>query len=229
MSWHGAAPDAARGEITETARSANRRMSFRIVILAKAPVAGFAKTRLIPALGAQGAAKLAEQLLRHAVEQAIGADIGQVEICVTPHALDPVWQRLALPASLVWSSQTGGDLGQRLSDPCQRVIREGEVPILMGTDCPALSARILRGMSQTLQHQDACMVPVGDGGYAALGVRFFDGGLFREIPWSTPAVASLTRERLRAAGRTWHELAPLHDIDEPVDLHWLPDGWQPGK
>ena len=203
-------------------------MALRIVVFAKAPSAGFAKTRLIPALGQRGAAALARQLLYHSVQQALAARIGSVELCVTPSQDDPIWHQLALPGELTWSSQTDGDLGQRLADACQRVLHHGEVPILMGTDCPQLTAKVLQSMGESLRDHDACMVPVHDGGYATLGLRFFDESIFRNMPWSTDTVASLTRERIRALGRTLHEMAPLHDIDEPADLQWLPARWHTG-
>jgi len=57
----------------------------RIVIFAKAPVAGLAKTRLIPALGAETAARLARRMLLHTLHEASEAAVGQVELCVTPH------------------------------------------------------------------------------------------------------------------------------------------------
>ena len=69
----------------------------RIVIIAKAPRPGYAKTRLIPALGAQGAAALAQRMLRHAVSIALDAGVGPVELCAAPNRQDPAWAALALP------------------------------------------------------------------------------------------------------------------------------------
>ena len=66
----------------------------RIVIFAKAPVAGLAKTRLIPALGAETAARLARRMLLHTLQEASAAAVGPVELCVTPHPSDPAWQGL---------------------------------------------------------------------------------------------------------------------------------------
>ncbi|MDY0207998.1 MAG: TIGR04282 family arsenosugar biosynthesis glycosyltransferase [Pseudomonas sp.] len=194
----------------------------RIVICAKAPLPGLAKTRLISALGAQGAAHLARQLLVFSVEQALKANIGIVELCVTPSMQDPIWHRMALSKALQWSNQDEGDLGDRLARVAQRVLANGEAVLLMGTDCPGLTAECIAAAAHALSHYDSCLVPVSDGGYALLGLNQYLGSVFIDMPWSTAAVARLTRERLLAQGLRLHERAELHDIDEPEDLQYLP-------
>ena len=87
----------------------------RIVIFAKAPLPEFAKTRLIPALGAQGAAHLARRLLIHTLSEALAAKVGPVELCVTSPATDAVWQTLTIPDAMQWADQGEDDLGARLA------------------------------------------------------------------------------------------------------------------
>ena len=196
--------------------------AVRIVIFAKAPLAGLAKTRLIPALGAQGAAYLAQQLLIHSVEQALAADVGTVELCVTPSKQHAVWDELQLSKKLQWSNQGAGDLGDRLARVALQSIANGEVVLLMGTDCPSLTAERIAEAARALTTRDTCLIPVSDGGYALLGLNYHVPNAFIDMPWSTAAVARLTRERILAKGHTFHELAGLHDIDEPEDLQYLP-------
>ena len=88
-------------------------MSTALIIFAKAPVAGLAKTRLIPALGAQGAAALAEKLLDHAVSQALATGCTHVELCVTPDATHATFARLLSQANgqLCLSIQGEGEIG----------------------------------------------------------------------------------------------------------------------
>ncbi len=194
----------------------------RIVIMAKAPVAGQCKTRLIPALGAQGAADLAAQMLRHTVQTAINADIGPVEICAAPSASHPAWATLKLPGSVHWTDQTEGDLGERMAAAARRALEGGEHVMLVGTDCPALSTINLRAAAQALANHDAALVPTVDGGYALLALVRFCSEIFENMPWSTPVVAQRTLERF-AACRWRVQLGPLlHDIDEPHDLVHLP-------
>lgn len=194
----------------------------RIVIIAKAPIAGFCKTRLIPALGAQGAAQLAQRMLERTVRFALGARLGPVELCVTPGLNSFDWAGLNLPDGLVWSEQGEGDLGARMGRAAQRVTAGGEALLLVGTDCPTLDTSMLQSAAAALQDHDACLVPAFDGGYVLLGLKRFSTTLFDAMPWSTDAVAEETRKRLAQLGWNQKSLPQLHDIDEPQDLAWLP-------
>lgn len=200
----------------------------RIVIFAKAPQPGFAKTRLIPALGAQGAADLARNMLTHTLDKALAANVGPVELCVTPSAADPVWQTLAIPDAVSWSDQGEGDLGERMARATQRVIDAGESVLLIGTDCPELSIDHLQQASSELRRIDVSLFPTADGGYALLGLNRFHPSLFTDIAWSTDTVAFETLCRLGQLCWTAHSHPQLHDIDEPADLKWLPVGWTKG-
>ena len=190
----------------------------RVIVMAKAPVAGYAKTRLIPALGAEGAARLAQRLLRHAIAQALAADIGPVELCCAPDAQHAVFSDLAAEARVTLSEHGEGDLGTRMARALQRALLTHECAVLIGTDAPALDATYLRAAHDRLADHDAVLGPALDGGYTLIGLRRFEPSLFEAVPWSTPQVLAITRERLKAAGLRHAELAPLHDIDEPADL-----------
>jgi hypothetical protein len=200
----------------------------RLIVFAKAPVAGQAKTRLIPALGAPGAARLASTLLGHAVEQALASSVGPVELCVSPAPQDPSWTDL-LPQhpALQLSDQGSGDLGERMARAAQRALAAGQPVLLMGTDCPGLTVDRLREAAQHLRSHDAVLIPAFDGGYVLLGLRRFDGSLFSGIAWSTASVADATRARIARLGWSLASLPTLHDIDEPDDLQWLPGHWRP--
>lgn len=200
---------------------------IRIVIFAKAPLPGQAKTRLSPALGLEGAANLARKLLSHCVTEALAADVGPVELCVAPTMHHPVWSALGIPESVYWSEQGEGDLGERLARAAQRVTAQGQAVLLIGTDCPGLTAAKLREAARLLARHRACMAPVSDGGYVLLGLRQYHEAVFLDMPWSTDQVARLTRERLSEHGVVLHELSMLNDIDEPSDLQYLPDGLKP--
>ncbi len=194
----------------------------RILIFAKAPVPGRVKTRLIPALGAEGAAWLAALMLDHALEQARAAGIGPVELCMSPEPGGADWLSFILPPDIATSAQGEGDLGERMARAAQRRIDGGEMVLLMGTDCPGLDAERLRKAAACLQSHDAVMYPAEDGGYPLLGLRQFHSGLFADMPWSTDAVAHLTLERMASLGwRVWVGES-LRDIDEPGDLAYLP-------
>lgn len=199
----------------------------RIIVFAKAPVAGLAKTRLAPALGMDGAARLAASLLQHAVAQAIASGAGPVELCVSPPPDDTVWSGLQTPDALSWSDQGAGDLGARMARAARRALDAGGPVVLMGTDCPELTAPRIREACAGLDRHDASLVPAFDGGYVLLGLNRFDASLFSDIAWSTANVAQVTRQRIERLGWTLHTGPALHDIDEPADLPWLPDHLAP--
>ncbi|GAA0680925.1 hypothetical protein GCM10009104_01760 [Marinobacterium maritimum] len=190
----------------------------RIIIIAKEPRPGFAKTRLIPALGPLGASALADRLLRHTLAQALAADIGPVELCVAPEMEAEYWQPWRRQDPIELTQQVEGNLGVRMMSAAERGLQHGHPVMLIGTDCPALNAHQLRAMSTTLARHDACLCPVSDGGYALLGLHRAHADLFTDIPWSTSEVARLTRVRLAQLNWKWAESPALWDVDEPGDL-----------
>lgn len=196
-------------------------MNTRIIVFAKAPVAGRVKTRLIPALGAQGAAELARAMLARTLQTALDAGCGAVELCSEPHPDDPAWANTALPAGVERSAQGSGDLGQRMARAAHRTLAAGERVLLIGTDCVEMDAALLANAARALDRSEVFMHPTHDGGYALLGLVRFDPALFAGIAWSTPQVAAQTRERVASLRWRLAEGATLHDVDEPADLaHW---------
>ncbi len=207
-----------------TADSSARQQDTCIILFAKYPAPNKAKTRLQPALGVDGAARMARQLLLHSIEQTIDTGFS-VELCVSPAPTDPCWQALDLPESLRWSTQADGDLGLRMLIASQRALQYFDKVVLIGTDCPSLTTAYIQTAVQQLNQHDAVMIPATDGGYVLLGFRQVDESLFSDIVWSTASVAAVTKQRMAALGWTLTLFDPLHDIDEPKDLKHLPSGW----
>ncbi len=196
-----------------------------VIVMAKAPVAGYAKTRLIPALGAAGAATLAERLLQHAVGQALAAALGPVELCCAPDHEHAAFASLRALPGLACTDQGSGDLGARMARAFERQLIDAGPTLMIGSDAPALDAAVLQHAAETLRHTDAVFVPAHDGGYALIGLRRPAPSLFETMAWSTPTVMARTRVRLAEAGLRHTELAPLADIDEAADLIHLPEGF----
>ena len=201
------------------------RSGCTVIVFAKAPLPGFAKTRLVPALGAAGAARLARQLLLHAVQQAVQARIGAVELCCTPDTGDASFVQLAAQYDIELTAQGDGDLGARMQRAFERVLARAPMALLSGTDAPALDAAYLQAAAAALREHAVVIGPALDGGYTLIGLQRPAPELFDRMPWSTPAVLAETRIRLRRLGLRCFELAPLADIDEPADLVHLPAGW----
>lgn len=196
-----------------------------VIVFAKAPRAGYAKTRLIAALGADGAARLAERLLQAALAQALDAGVGPVELCVTPDRDHPAFARAARRGDVTVTTQGTGDLGQRMARAFDRVLRLHDAALLIGTDAPRLDAAYLRAAAAALHGADAVFGPAADGGYALVGLKRAAPQLFAGMHWSHERVMADTRERLAASGLRHVELPVLHDIDEPADLRHLPHDW----
>jgi rSAM/selenodomain-associated transferase 1 len=187
-----------------------------IAILAKAPVAGFVKTRLIPALGAAGAAALQQRLIERAVETAHAAAIGPVTIWITPAAPHPCFTELTSRYQVALAPQPEGDLGARMLAACQAT--DGPT-IVIGTDCPLLTPTHLRQAAQLLRAgTDVVVFPADDGGYVLIGSRRPQPGLFADMTWSTDTVMAQTRRRLARRGLSWREPAQLWDVDRPADI-----------
>lgn len=195
-----------------------------IIIFAKFPARGMAKTRLQPALGLEGASLIAKQLLLHSAEQAVATGLS-VELCVSPAPNDPCWQTLDLSQSLRWSSQADSDLGLRMLAASRQALHTFKQVVLIGTDCPSLTPMRIQEAVQQLEQFNTVMIPAADGGYVLLGFKQADASLFSDIEWSTASVAAVTRQRIAALDWTLALLDPLHDIDEPADLKHLPVGW----
>ena len=197
----------------------------RIIVFAKAPLAGFAKTRLIPLLGPAGAAKLARQMLYQTLISAVEAAIGSVELCVTPDIASPAWLGVNITQGVEISAQGDGDLGARLARAAQRALERDESVLLIGTDCIEMSAPLLREAADALKRKDAVIYPAADGGYALLGLARFHPSLFRDIAWSTDSVAFETVGRIRQSSLSLEMGSLLHDVDEPDDLTRVPVNW----
>jgi rSAM/selenodomain-associated transferase 1 len=202
-----------------------------VMVMAKAPEPGLAKSRLAPALGAAGAARLARRFLAETVAQALAAKLGPVELCCAPDVRHPAFIEEALDERVTLAAQGDGDLGARMARAVARGLARAPRVLVVGTDAPALDARVLRAASEALAGHDAVFVPAFDGGYALVGLKGMGPGttpwrpLFEHMPWSTDRVMALTRERLAGAGLGHAELPAIADVDTPDDLVHVPASW----
>jgi rSAM/selenodomain-associated transferase 1 len=187
-----------------------------ITILAKAPLPGFAKTRLAPVLGEDGAAALQERLTARAVAAACDAATGPVTLWATPDTSHQSFHALAQRHAITLRPQPEGDLGARMLTAIEMA---AGACLVVGTDCPAIGAGELRSAAAHLRSGiDAVLIPASDGGYVLIGLRQPQPALFRDMPWGRDCVAAETRRRMAHLGLSWREPARLWDIDRPEDL-----------
>lgn len=198
----------------------------RLLLFARYPVAGSAKTRLIPALGPERAARLHRRMTEHVVGVARTTcaadkegDVGIIICCTGAHRRD---FRAWLGHDFHYASQPAGDLGARLRWAFETAFRRGAAgAIAVGSDVPGLSSEILDKAFKRLRGHDVVLGPAADGGYYLIGMTRFRPELFASINWGTERVLVQTRETITHLGLTVGELPTLNDIDRPEDLSAL--------
>lgn len=197
---------------------------LRVILFARPLVRGTVKTRLEPALGADGALRLYEALLRYVVSVCQAAELGPLTLAYAGDRPGAALAALgeALGATLV--SQGSGDLGDRMARALGEALEAGAWPVLLGTDLAGLKPSHLTAAAAALRAgDDYAFAPAEDGGYGVVAARRLDSALFTAMPWSTPSVMKETAGRLAALGRAWTRLPTLYDIDGPEDLPRLED------
>jgi rSAM/selenodomain-associated transferase 1 len=186
-----------------------------IAVLAKAPIPGLAKTRLIPSIGAHAAAILQERLTEQAVATALAADNGPVTLWCAPDTTHASFRDLAARFPITLARQPDGDLGARMLAALET---GGDPTLVIGTDCPAFMPEHLRAAAAALEAADVVLIPAEDGGYVLIGSRTPQPELFSGVSWGTPVVLAETHERIAALNLKAVELSPLWDVDTESDL-----------
>lgn len=183
-----------------------------VVLFLRVPTPGRAKTRLIPALGAEGAAALAQAMAEDVV--------GLVESCglrltlAVDGAEDaPFIHHLSRGVHRVLAQVQGG-LGERL----EAALPAGPA-LALGADAPTLPAALL--LQAARLEREVVLGPAFDGGYTLLAWRRARPGLLRGIPWSTEGVLAATVAQARAEGVEPALLPFWYDVDTPDDLRFL--------
>lgn len=197
-----------------------------IIVFAKAPIPGHSKTRLIPLLGAQGAAQLQARLIDKTLHTANDARVGPVELWCAPNSDHAFLRECGEGFSVALQNQCNGDIGQRMQHAIEQVLQRSARTILIGTDCPVLTIEDLHhGANALTEGHHAAFLPVEDGGYTLIALRECASELFTDINWSTEHVMTQTRERLRTLGWSWSELPMKWDLDRPADYARLQREW----
>ncbi|BDG10007.1 TIGR04282 family arsenosugar biosynthesis glycosyltransferase [Anaeromyxobacter paludicola] len=190
-------------------------------ILAKAPIPGFAKTRLIPRLGPEGAAALHALLLERTARAVLAAGFDEAALWCAPDRHAPGLDAVRRLPGLALRDQPEGDLGARMRAAFEAHLAAGPV-VLVGTDCPALGpAELAAARGALWDGAEVVLVPAEDGGYAAIGLSRLHPSLFDGVPWGSSAVLAETRARIARLGWRCRELPPERDVDLPEDLEWL--------
>ena len=198
-----------------------------VIVMAKAPRAGGAKTRLAPPLTRVEAARLAACLFADTLSLARGLG-AVVAVAYAPAdgraALEEALRAASLEEAareVLWLEQRGRDLGERLGGAAERASAAGLGPLLfVGADSPTLPpgflAAALGGLADG--RADVALGATSDGGYYAVGMREPAPGLFEQVEWSTPRAYAQTAQNAARLRLRLLELPPWYDVDTPEDL-----------
>ncbi len=201
--------------------NAKKNEPVAVAVFAKAPIPGQAKTRMLPRLGAEGAADLQRGLLRRTLVTAFNAGVGPVSLWCTPSCRHPVFVAHRDEWGVSLHLQQGVELGARMLHAFSELCPRGPV-LLVGTDCPALTVATLQRAAEVLRTgKDAVFLPAEDGGYVLVGLRKPEPLLFQNMAWGSDRVMVETRQRLLLLGSSWEEPETLWDVDRPEDLDRL--------
>ena len=191
-----------------------------LILFTRYPEPGKTKTRLIPALGREGAADLSRRMTEDALNEArLLATRRNTALKIYYEGGNELQMSDWLGNDLIFVRQAEGDLGQRMDRAfSENYGVEGGSGIIMGTDCPDLSAAVLWRAFDLLKQNDLVLGPADDGGYYLIGLRSPCSKLFHDIPWGTDEVFHSTIARATALGLSFTRLETLQDIDRPEDL-----------
>lgn len=204
-----------------------------IILMARFPRPGRVKTRLIPALGPEGAAEvyrqLAEKTARECFQAAETAPAG-LEIHFSGGDVGAMADWLGDCPSYI--EQSPGDIGQRMAAALTGAFDRGaDRAVLVGSDLIGLEAEYLTEALAGLRQADVVLGPARDGGYWLIGLnQGLDADwteLFRGIDWSTPAVLDQTLARARELDLSVGLARELADLDTPADLARILGGGDP--
>lgn len=196
-----------------------------VIIFSRYPQPGITKTRLIPELGTEGAARIQRFMTERIVRRAISlARERCLSLFIYYTGGSSRLMRQWLGSDLDYLQQQGDDLGMRMRRAFLDSRERGaERSIIVGSDCPALQNNLMVEALNILQTDSLVLGPAVDGGYYLIGTNTGLPAeklarLFTAIPWGTPEVLPATMERAAQAGITPVLLQQLHDIDLPNDL-----------
>lgn len=187
-----------------------------LMIFAKAPAPERVKTRLIPAVGAEGAARLHAAFVRDVVARHRQPERRMV-VWRGGDLAHPLWTQLGVDLA----TQPSGDLGARLTTAFVEEMADGAPVVVLGTDSPTLPPALVDQAFAALAHHPVVIGPACDGGYYLIGMRGDVAPVFDGITWGTEVVFAQTVEALNAAGIDYAVLDFWYDVDRPDDLRLL--------
>jgi uncharacterized protein len=195
-------------------------MTKTLIIFSRYPEAGKTKTRMIPALGALGAAELQREMTEYTLKTAIALQSSS-DIAIQIHFAGGEIQLMRewLGADFDYIPQTSGDLGTKMRSAFDLAFASGnQQVVIIGIDCPDIDQEILTTAFNSLEHHDLVLGVAADGGYYLIGLHRPIDLLFQNITWGTEQVLTQTKNIAQQLKLDVHYLPTLADVDRPQDL-----------
>lgn len=192
----------------------------QLVVFTRCPEPGRTKTRLIPVVGREGAAELQRRMTEHTMHTA-GTLAGRRPLSLEVRfegGSERLIRRWLGPDS-AYAEQGGRDLGEKMRRAFDDAFaRSMTRVVVVGCDCPGVTARLLESAFDALRERDVVLGPASDGGYYLIGLRAPEPRVFQDIPWGTAEALARTLEAAQAAALSVCRLETLDDVDRPEDL-----------
>lgn len=186
-------------------------------IFAKPPLPGTVKTRLIPDIGAEKAARVYRYCLEYTLAVARQSGL-EYQLFLSAHSDDPLFQGEA------YGLQRGDDLGARMYHAFQELLElGGDGALIIGTDCLDLTRMHLQNAARSLSDHELVLLPALDGGYALIGCTTIEPALFERLRWSSDRVYEQTLANARRLNYRVDSLESVRDIDTLQDLEHYPE------
>ncbi len=188
-----------------------------LCIFSRAPVLDQVKSRLARALGRQGALEAHERLVGDTLDRLAEIPGVQCELWIAGDPNLPAVERWRAGRSLTLRTQVGDDLGERMAHAIAVCLEAGCVGLIVGSDCPTITAAYIRLAVAALDENDLVLGPAEDGGYGLIGLRVPAPELFSDMIWSTARVFTETVKRANGLGLSWTALDTVWDVDTERD------------
>ena len=194
----------------------------KILVFAKAPVAGQVKTRLNPDYSAEEAASIHANLVHHTLTTVTKAKLCPVELYCAPYTDHPFFEACQQKYPISLLPQQGADLGERMFNAFEVALGSSRHVIIIGTDCPTLTKKDLEEALTALNHGcDIALSPASDGGYVLIALSKNHRSIFSDIHWGSDEVMLQTFEKIKALNYQFAPLATHSDIDYASDIQNL--------
>jgi rSAM/selenodomain-associated transferase 1 len=195
-----------------------KQLPFAVGVFARAPVAGKAKTRLLPAIGAAGTVRLQSHLIEKTLTIVCGGPRVKTTLWVRGDTQHPHIVACGHRFNIPVREQVGHNLGARMHAAFVSMLSMFPRALIVGVDNLTLTGNLLLEAEEALQKADVVIQPAADGGYTLIGLSRPRAALFKGIPWGTQDVMRVTRERISSESIRAVEMKTTWDLDTPTDL-----------